>query len=102
MKHTKEEIIKIITENQAGISVPELGRKYNIPSSTIHSWIQQAGLHANKGGLNFDYIKSQLKRIDRKRKFLWKNKDEIFKEKDEEKMNEDSERVKNIKLQYVQ
>jgi len=52
-RFSEEQIIRILKENEAGVSVSELTRKYQISSPTLYAW------KAKYGGMDA----SQLKRL---------------------------------------
>lgn len=52
-KFSETKIVSILKENEAGISIPELGRKYNVSTATLYNW------KAKFGGMDA----SQLKRL---------------------------------------
>ena len=52
-KFTETKIVSILKENEVGISIPDLARKYGVSSATLYNW------KAKYGGMDA----SQLKRL---------------------------------------
>jgi putative transposase len=42
-RHTEEQIIKVLREQEAGLKVPELCRKYGISEQTFYRWRSKYG-----------------------------------------------------------
>jgi transposase len=53
-KEFKEEAVKLVTE--AGLSIPEVGRRLSVGKSTIEYWVRQA----RKGGLSVNHGKKPV------------------------------------------
>lgn len=53
-KEFKEEAVKLVTE--AGLSIPEVGRRLSVGKSTIEYWVRQA----RKGGLSDNHGKKPV------------------------------------------
>ena len=52
-KYSETKIVSILKENEAGMSIPELSRKYGVSTATLYNW------KAKYGGMDA----SQLKRL---------------------------------------
>jgi putative transposase len=42
-RYSEEQIIKVLKENEAGMSVEQLARKHNVAAGTIYRWRNQYG-----------------------------------------------------------
>lgn len=52
-KYSETKIVSILKENEAGVSIPDLSRKYGVSTATLYNW------KAKYGGMDA----SQLKRL---------------------------------------
>lgn len=62
-KYTEEQIVRILKESEAGISVTELCRKYGISDATYYNW------KAKFGGMELSDVR-RLKRLEEENRRL--------------------------------
>lgn len=51
MRFDDAPISDIVSDYEAGLTIAEVGDKYNIPGRTIHSWLVKVGIPRRRGGI---------------------------------------------------
>ena len=68
-KFSETKIVSILKENEAGISIPELSRKYGVSTATLYNW------KAKYGGMDASQLNKlkELEEENRKLKEMFAN-----------------------------